>query len=112
MPSKNPAQRLRDIVENIDAITAFTKGFDFDSFKRDRKRYMPSSALSRLSRKHRGDFPAELLNRHPEMDWAAISAGGNVYRHEYEAVDERLIWHTIRRDLPKLRSTVSEESER
>ena len=26
MPSKNPAQRLRDIIENIDAIAAFTAG--------------------------------------------------------------------------------------
>jgi uncharacterized protein with HEPN domain len=34
MPSKNPAQRLRDIIENIDAIAAFTAGEDF---VRDRK---------------------------------------------------------------------------
>ena len=37
MPSKNPAQRLRDILENIDAIEAFTAGMAFGEFTRDRK---------------------------------------------------------------------------
>ena len=37
MPSKNPAQRLRDILENFDAIEAFTAGMTFGEFARDRK---------------------------------------------------------------------------
>ena len=37
MPSKNPAQRLRDVIENIDAIRAFTAGLDRAAFSRDRK---------------------------------------------------------------------------
>jgi uncharacterized protein with HEPN domain len=28
MPSKNPAQRLQDIIENIGAIQVFTAGLD------------------------------------------------------------------------------------
>jgi uncharacterized protein with HEPN domain len=57
MPSKSPAQRLRDIIENIDAI----------------------------------------------------AAAGNMYRHEYEAVDETLIWHTAKHGLEALRRAVSAE---
>jgi uncharacterized protein with HEPN domain len=56
MPSKNPAQRLKDIVENLDAIRAFTAGMDKAS--------------------------------NPSIDWPAIAAAGNVYRHEYELVDD------------------------
>jgi len=37
MPSKNPAQRLRDIIDNIDAIKAFTDQLDFLAFRTDRK---------------------------------------------------------------------------
>jgi uncharacterized protein with HEPN domain len=29
MPSKNPAQRLADIIENVDAIREFTADLDF-----------------------------------------------------------------------------------
>jgi uncharacterized protein with HEPN domain len=37
MPSRNPAQRLRDIVDNIDAIEAFTARSDQEAFARDQK---------------------------------------------------------------------------
>jgi hypothetical protein len=37
MPSKNPAQRLRDIIDNIDAIEVFTARLDFPAFRADRK---------------------------------------------------------------------------
>jgi uncharacterized protein with HEPN domain len=37
MPSRNPAQRLRDIVDNIDAIKAFTERMDLAVFAADRK---------------------------------------------------------------------------
>jgi uncharacterized protein with HEPN domain len=37
MPSKNPAQRLSDIIENVDAIRAFTSGLDLIAFRADRK---------------------------------------------------------------------------
>ncbi|MBK5293901.1 MAG: DUF86 domain-containing protein [Acidobacteriia bacterium] len=38
------------------------------------------------------------------MDWVAAAAAGNVYPHEYEGVDENLIWHTVRHDLAALRA--------
>jgi uncharacterized protein with HEPN domain len=37
MPSKNPAQRLRDIVDNVDAIKDFTEELDLQAFRADRK---------------------------------------------------------------------------
>jgi uncharacterized protein with HEPN domain len=37
MPSKNPAQRLRDIIDNIDAIEVFIARLDFPAFRADRK---------------------------------------------------------------------------
>jgi uncharacterized protein with HEPN domain len=57
-------------------------------------------------------LPDELLDRHPEIDWVAIAASGNIYRHEYEAVDETLIWHTVRHDLGGLRRVAEEELDR
>ena len=37
MPSKSPAQRLSDILENIGAIEMFTLNLDFETFAADRK---------------------------------------------------------------------------
>ena len=109
MPSKNPAQRLRDIVDNIDAIEAFTSELDQAAFTQDRKTvYAVVRALEIISEASRR-LPAEISNRHPEIDWVAIAAAGNVYRHEYEAEDETLIWHTVRHGLGVLRSVALAE---
>ena len=72
MPSKNPAQRLQDILDNIAAVRAFTEGMEFDAF----------------------------------------AAAGNIYRHEYETVDEALVWHTVQNDLEPLRLVIESELER
>lgn len=96
VPSKNPAQRLRDIVDNIDAIDAFTAKMDREAFGADRKTlYAVIRALEIVSEASRR-LPEELRDRYPEIDWVAVAAAGNAYRHEYEIVDENLIWHTVR----------------
>lgn len=109
MPSKNPAQRLSDIIDNIDAINAFTRGLDFPAFRADRKTvYAVVRALEIISEASRR-LPDELLRRHPEIDWTAIATAGNVYRHEDDTVDEVLIWHTVQHDLAALRGVSDKE---
>jgi uncharacterized protein with HEPN domain len=106
MSSKNPAQRLRDILENIEAIQVFISGVDFKRFSEDRKTlYAVTRALEIISEASRR-LPNELKQRHPNLDWVAIAGAGNIYRHEYEAVDELQLWNTARLELVGLREAV------
>ena len=57
-------------------------------------------------------LPAELKDLHPEIDWIAVAAAGNIYRHEYEGVDENLIWRTVQHDLAVLRTVAVNELDR
>lgn len=94
MPSRDAAQRLRDIVDNIDAVRDFTAGMDRDDFAADRKTlYAVVRALEIISEASRR-VPAEFKARYAEIDWVAVAAAGNIYRHEYEGVDTELVWHT------------------
>jgi uncharacterized protein with HEPN domain len=109
MPSKNSAQRLRDILENIDAIESFVGRMNQVEFTADRKTvYAVTRALEIISEASRR-LPKELRDRYPSIDWAAVAAAGNVYRHEYEAVDEAQLWHTVRTGLSPLREMASAE---
>lgn len=111
MPSKNPAQRLRDIAENIACIQEFIAGLDQAGFAADRRTvYAVTRALEIVSEASRR-LPDELKARHPELDWAAIAATGNVYRHEYESVDEEILWRTARSGLDLLMRAVLQELE-
>jgi uncharacterized protein with HEPN domain len=103
MPSKNPAQRLRDIVENIDAIAKFTAGMTLDDFAGDRKTvYAVTRALEIISEAARR-LPDDFITNHSGVDWPAVAAAGNVYRHVYEVVDDALVRHTIQHGLATLR---------
>ena len=53
MPSKNPAQRLRDIVDNIDLIQEFTARIERDDFAADRKTLYAVVRALKSSRKRR-----------------------------------------------------------
>jgi uncharacterized protein with HEPN domain len=60
MPSKNPSQRLTDIVENIQAIADFTAGLSFDDYVSDQKTiYAVTRALEIISEASRR-LPDEL----------------------------------------------------
>jgi len=112
MPSKNPGQRLREILDNIDTIRAFTVGMDFAGFAGDRRTvYAVTRALEIISEASRR-LPQELRGRHPEIDWVAVAAAGNVYRHQYEAEDATLLWHTVQHSLEPMRRVAAEELQR
>ena len=57
-------------------------------------------------------LPDELKARHSNLDRTAIAASGNVYRHEYETVDDALIWHTAKHSLNELDAAVRVELDR
>jgi uncharacterized protein with HEPN domain len=66
VPSKSPAQRLRDILENIDAIREFVAGTDFVTFAADRRTtYAVIRALEIISEAVRR-LPPELTDRLPQ----------------------------------------------
>jgi len=90
----------------------FTIGMDVDAFLASRRTtYAVTRALeiiSEASRRLADDFKA----RHPAIDWPAIAAAGNVYRHDYETVDDALLWHTAMHSLDALEIAVREELRR
>jgi uncharacterized protein with HEPN domain len=104
LPSKRPADRFKDIVENIDAIGRHTGGMTEQRFLQDEKTIDATlHCLLRISEaaKKLGALAKELA---PDQPWADIRGIGNWLRHEYDVVDHREIWHTVVDDLPSLRT--------
>ncbi|HEY0281360.1 MAG TPA: HepT-like ribonuclease domain-containing protein [Rhizomicrobium sp.] len=50
--------------------------------------------------------PADLKATAPDIAWREIADFGNLLRHGYEGVNDRILWETIRRDLPPLMTAV------
>ena len=78
-------------------------------FKTDRlRRNALIRCLEIISEASRRLDPA-IQSRHPEIPWQDIASAGNIYRHEYQDLDTRLVWGTITAALPQLDVAVAAE---
>ncbi|MBA3812300.1 MAG: DUF86 domain-containing protein [Caulobacteraceae bacterium] len=98
---------LRAILEAIDGIDAASRGKSLGDYDADwllrhgvqRGIEIVSEAAWRI--------PSELQATRPEVRWAQIMGIGNVLRHEYHRVSDRIIWNVVQVDLPPLKVAVS-----
>lgn len=113
MPSeghqRSPAQRVEDILDNIDLVRRFTEGYNFESLIADQRTYYAvTRALEIISEASR-HLPSEMKSRWAAIDWRGMAAVGNVYRHSYDDVEKNLVWDVINRDLEPLRMAMLQE---
>ena len=112
MPSDTAALALLDIRDNGKYAQDFVAGLSLEEFERDRKTfYAVTRALEIISEAARR-LPPEMQARHPELPWRAIMGVGNVYRHDYDDVEEEYVWRTLHQRLPALLTAIAEEIER
>lgn len=111
MPSKtaDPYQPLHDIRENIELARQFVGDLTFDAFCGNRLvSYGVTRCLEIISEASRR-LPDALKARHPDIPWKEMAGAGNVYRHDYEDVQLRLIWGTVHNRFPALLAAVNAE---
>ena len=81
---------LFHIRDNIHLARSFVAGFDYERFRADpRTVYAVTRALEIISEASRR-LPATMKKRRAAIPWPDIAAAGNVYRHDYEDVRERV----------------------
>jgi uncharacterized protein with HEPN domain len=109
MPSRSPFNVLSDIQHNIDLAREFIDGLTFEVFAEDRRTlYAVTRCLEIISEASRR-LPAELKERHPNIEWSKVAGAGSIYRHDYEDVDERIVWLTVQDGLGPLGIMVATE---
>jgi uncharacterized protein with HEPN domain len=94
--------RIADILECIDKIRRYTKGYTFDDFQDDQKTI--DSVLRNLeiigeAARH---VPTEIQAYYPDLPWAEMLTMRNIVIHEYHGVNLQIIWQTVKEDLPRL----------
>ena len=111
MPSEPEATRryLNDIHHHIEVARGFIDGMNYEAFRDDtRTVYAVTRCLEIISEASRR-LPDELKVRHPSIEWREMAAAGNIYRHEYEDVAAKRLWHTLTVSLPLLREVIAGE---
>jgi uncharacterized protein with HEPN domain len=106
LPFREVHVHLGDIRESIDNIDGFLEKMDFETYQADlrtrsaveRQLLIISEAAVRLK-----DDGERLC---PEIDWKGLCGMGNVLRHGYHKVEDRIVWDAVKFDLPLLKVCV------
>jgi uncharacterized protein with HEPN domain len=105
MSSKDQRTRLQDVVTNIDAISVYIGAADFAGFAADRRTVDATErCLERIAEAivKIGAEPFGAID--PGLPFERVKGLGNLLRHAYDRVEERLIYNLVRMELPKLRA--------
>lgn len=104
---------LWDIINAAEFILRITRGLDLLRYsQREETRAAVERKLEVIGEAARRLSPG-FRERHADLPWRGIISQRNVLAHEYEYVDDRLIWRVVSDHLPalatKLRAIVASE---
>lgn len=105
--SKNPRLRLLHIRDEIDSIEIALRDLSPTQFQASFTLRRASERAVQIVSEAAKALPRELRERYPAAPWNAIIGVGNILRHEYQRVDERVMWEIVTVHLPRLRPVIS-----
>ena len=97
---------LHDILETIARVESKVRGKSFEQFQGDWEfKFIVQRAIEVISEATRR-LPDELKATRPEIHWRSVAAIGNILRHEYHTISDRVVWNAVYQDLPRLKAAV------
>lgn len=93
---------LQDMLDNAEKALDFVGSMELDQFFEDEKTsYAVVRALEIIGEAAR-KIPEDVRANIPELQWREISGMRNKLTHEYFGVNMKVVWRTVREDLPPL----------
>lgn len=99
--------RLHDILDAIEGIEETVAGITFAQYAATWQiRRAVERGIEIVSEASR-HLPDDLKEHYPQIYWREIAAIGNLLRHEYGRVDDRIMWRVAQKYLPELKAVVA-----
>lgn len=109
MPSDRARKALLDIADHIVLARKWSANLSLQDFTDNRVVFYAVTRCLEIISEASRRLPVEVRQRHPHIAWRDIGGAGNIYRHDYDGVQERIVLETVRRALPELESVVTRE---
>lgn len=104
MPPRDWRLRVRDIVEAIERVEAFTRGVTKESFLKDPKTIAAASYELVIIGEAARHVAPEVRAAAPGIPWQDMRDMRNIVAHGYFGVDLEIVWETLTHDVPRLRA--------
>ena len=97
---------IHDLLETMSRLQAKVAGKSFVEFEADWElRFIVERAIEVISEATRR-LPADVKALRPEIRWKSVAGIGNVLRHEYHTISNKVIWDVIHEEIPLLKAAV------
>ena len=107
MPERDWRLRIHDITDAIDKIQRYTKNMSFGEFQADERTVDAVLRNLEVIGEAAGHVQPEVIDRSPQIPWDKMRALRNIVAHEYFGVKLPIVWETIERRLPPLRTELT-----
>lgn len=98
--------RLADILEAIETAEEVIEPLTYEEFRRDRaRRYAVERSIEIVSEASR-HIPEAAKQDFPDIPWREIAAIGNLIRHDYRRLDDRILWRIVTRSFRELKPVI------
>lgn len=102
MPHRGWKLRIHDILEAVTAVNEYTEGMVYEDFVKDRRTVDAVIRNLIIIGEAAARVPDDVCQRHPEIPWYEMRGMRNFVVHEYFGVSDKILWETVRIDLPPL----------
>lgn len=94
---------ISKIIKYIDKINTYINDINYTDFANDTK--VQDACLMNLSQigENITQIEYSFLKEHSEINWNEIKGMRNIIVHDYDGVNLRIVWDTIKFDLPILK---------
>lgn len=99
---RDDASYLLDMLVAARDAVVFADGLSFSEFARDQRTQLAILKCVEIVGEAASRVGAETREAHPAIPWREIVGMRNRLAHAYFEIDLRLVWDTVRNDLPPL----------
>ena len=97
---------LEDILEASERILRYSAGKDLATFSADDMAYDAVLRNLQIIGEAAKAVPADVRQRHPEVDWKGMAGLRDVLAHAYFGLDNDTLWDVVITKVPQLRNQV------
>jgi hypothetical protein len=103
---RDPRLYVDDIVEAIRRIEGYVDGMSFEGFSRDQRTVDAVVRNFEVIGEAAKRVPVRTRRGHPEVPWGIMAGMRDKLIHAYFGVDLKVLWATVKGDVPSLRLSV------
>jgi uncharacterized protein with HEPN domain len=97
---------LHDILQTIDRLELKTRNKTLAEFEADwEMQFIVARGIEIISEATRR-LPEDLKATQPQIEWRSVAGIGNVLRHQYHTISNKVLWDAVQGDLRTLKRAI------